>query len=465
VTTYADLFYGAASEVTGSMHLLEVNGKRILLDCGMFQGRREESNRLNRSLPFSPKNIDVMVLSHPHIDHSGSIPTLCKGFDGDIVCTLATRDLCAVMLMDSAHIQEKDAEFYNKKIARNESEFISPIYTFSDVEKSLRQFIAINYERSFRLTDGVTLTFYDAGHVLGSAITVLDIEEEGDKRRLVFSGDIGRKHIPILKDPTLVPDANIMLLESTYGNREHDPIEVADDRLADAVNAIYKRKGKIIIPSFALERAQDLIYSFHRLLKLRKIPEIPVYVDSPLTLKITEIFKLHPECFDEEILLLYSNREDPFDFPSLEFTRSKEDSQKLNQMEGPMVIISASGMCEGGRVLHHLRNNISNPNNMILIVGFQAKNTLGRKIVERQSKVRIFGLEHDLEAEVRIINAFSAHADRHGLDAFALASKETLQHLFLVHGEAEQSEAMANRLRTQGIENVKVPLRGEFVDI
>ncbi len=458
-------FLGAAGGVTGSMHLLEVNGKRILLDCGFFQGRREESNELNRNLPFAPENIDAMVLSHAHIDHSGNVPLLCRKYDGDVVCTLATRDLCSVMLMDSAHIQEKDAEFYNKKIAKSESEYISPIYDYEDVEQALRQFIAINYERPYRLTDDITLTFYDAGHVLGSAVVVLDINENGTKKRLVFSGDIGRPRLPILNDPTLIDNANIMIMESTYGNREHDPYEMADDQLADAINAVCERKSKLIIPSFALERAQEILYSINTLLKGNRIPRIPVYVDSPMTIKVTEIFRLHPECYDEEIQALFDSREDPFDFPELEICRSKEDSQALNDESGPMVIISASGMCEAGRILHHLRNNIGNPDNIILIVGFQAKNTLGRKIVERQPQVRIFGLEHDLEAEVRIINAFSAHAGKSGLERFGLASKDTLEKLFLVHGEPEQSEALAENLRGKGISEIHIPQRGDFFDL
>lgn len=458
-------FFGGAGEVTGSMHMIEVNGKRILMDCGFHQGHREEANRLNRNLPFAPRNVDVMLLSHAHIDHSGNIPSLCKNYDGDIVSTLATRDLCAVMLMDSAHIQEKDAEFFNKKIARNPSEEIVPIYSYEHVSKCLEQFISINYGRPYRLTDDVTLTFYDAGHVLGSSVAVLDIQENGMKRRLVYSGDLGRKQIPILNDPTHIPDADIMLLESTYGNRVHDPIEIADNRLAEAVHAIYERKGKLIIPTFALERTQEILYSFHKLLKTGRIPRLPIYVDSPLAIKVTDIFRLHPECFDEEILSLFDNHEDPFDFPELQVVRSKEESQRLNEESGPMVIMSASGMCEGGRILHHLRNNIGDPNNMILIVGFQASHTLGRRIVERQPRVRIFGLEHDLEAEVRVINAYSGHADKEGLDAFALASKDTLRKLYLVHGEADQSAAMAERLRGKGIREVHVPQRGEFVDL
>lgn len=458
-------FFGAAGGVTGSMHMIEVNGKRILLDCGMFQGHREESNQLNRNLPFAPENVDVMVLSHAHIDHSGSIPLLCRKYEGDIITTLATRDLCAVMLMDSAHIQEKDAEFFNKKIAKHPEDFIKPTYSYPDVEKCLKQFVAINYDRPYHLCDGVTLTFHDAGHVLGSASVTLDIVENGKTRRLVFSGDVGRKRIPILKDPVPIADAEILILESTYGNRRHDPIEIADDKLAEAVKAIHQRKGKIIIPSFALERTQEILYTFHKLLKAEKIPRTPVYIDSPLAIKVTDIFRLHPECYDEEIQSLFEVKEDPFEFPDLNVVRSKEASQALNDESGPMVIMSASGMCEAGRVLHHLRNNIADPNNMILIVGFQAKHTLGRKIVDREPTVRIFGMEHSLEAEVRIINAFSGHADRDGLDAFALASKNTLQQLFLVHGEPDQSEAMAERLRGLGIADIRIPSRGDFVDL
>ncbi|MGC9329569.1 MAG: MBL fold metallo-hydrolase, partial [Candidatus Hinthialibacter sp.] len=292
-------FFGAAQGVTGSMHMIEVNGKRILLDCGMYQGRRKEANELNRNLPFAPENIDVMVLSHAHIDHSGSIPLLCRKYNGDIITTLATRDLCAVMLMDSAHIQEKDAEFYNKKIAKGPEEYIQPTYSYNDVEKCLGQFIAINYDRPFHLCGGVTLRLHDAGHVLGSAIVVLDIQENGVHKRLVFSGDLGRKRIPILRDPTIVPDADYMILESTYGDRKHDPIEIADEKLADAVKAIHKRKGKIIIPSFALERTQEILYSFHKLFKTNAIPPTPIFVDSPLAIKVTDIFRLHPECYDE----------------------------------------------------------------------------------------------------------------------------------------------------------------------
>lgn len=459
-------FMGAAGGVTGSMHLIEVNGKRILLDCGMYQGHRDEANQLNRNLPFASQNIDVAVLSHAHIDHSGSLPLLSRGYEGDIITTLATRDLCNAMLMDSAHVQEKDAEFFNKKIAKREEEYISPIYDYTDVEKCMKQFIAINYDRPYSLCDGVKLTFLDAGHVLGSSVVVLDIDEK-DKgiRRLVFSGDVGRKRIPILKDPASITNADFMILESTYGNRKHDPIEIADNELADAVNTIFKRKGKLVVPAFALERSQEILFSFHKLLKANKIPHIPVYIDSPLTVKITDIFRLHPECFDEEMQALYDVREDPFVFPDLILTRTKEDSQALNDRKGPFVIIAGSGMCEGGRILHHLRNAVEDANNMILIVGFQAVNTLGRKIMEKQPKVRIFGMEHPLEAEVRVIHAYSGHADMDGLDAFALASKNNLKKLFLVHGEPDQSHVMAERLRKAGIPEVYTPARGEHFDL
>ncbi len=452
-------FHGAARTVTGSQHLIEVNGIRILLDCGLYQGRRKDAFERNRNLPFDPRDVDVMVLSHAHIDHSGNIPNLVRsGFKGDILCTFATRDLCATMLRDSAHIQKYDVEYVNKKRARQGQELLEPIYTVEDAVQSLKHFLAIGYERPFRITPEITLTFYDAGHILGSAIVVLDIIEEGKERRLAFSGDLGRPNRPILKDPSPIEFADILLLESTYGTRVHQPFPEAERELERIISETYRRGGKVIIPSFAVGRTQELVYRIHKLKQRRDIPvSLPVFVDSPLAIDATSIFRLHPECYDEEVEQFLLESGDPFGFQQLRYTRSVEASKELNFLREPAVIISASGMCEAGRIQHHLKNNIEDPKNTILIVGWQAPQTLGRRIVERQPNVKIFGEEYRLNAQVEVINGFSAHADREEMLSWLGAMKRRPEHVFVVHGEEEVAESFAGTLLQQGIPNTYVP--------
>lgn len=454
-------FHGAARTVTGSQHLIEVNDHRILLDCGLYQGKRDESLRRNRNLPFDAASIDVMVLSHAHIDHSGNIPTLVKsGFRGDIVCTFATRDLCSTMLMDSGSIHERDAEFLNKKRARSGEPPIEPLYTIEDAVNSLESFAAVGYHRQREIAPGVYVTFLDAGHMLGSAIVVLDIEDRDVGRDvcLVFSGDLGRANIPILRDPESVDHADVLLLESTYGDREHEPYFDSEKRLEHIVNDTYRRGGALIIPAFAVGRTQQLVYTLHRMMVRRDIPTLPVFVDSPLAINATAVFRLHPEAYDSEIRAFMLAEGDPFGFDSLVYTRSVEQSKELNFRRDPFIVISASGMAETGRILHHLRNRIEDPNNTILIVGWQAPDTLGRRLVEGVSPVRIFGEEYTVRARVEVINGFSGHADRSELLAWAAAIGKRPRHTFLVHGEEAAAQALADGLRTEaGYEDVAVP--------
>lgn len=457
-------FHGAVRTVTGSQHLIAVNGRKILLDCGLYQGSRKMSYERNQNLPFDASDVDVLILSHAHIDHSGNIPNLVKsGFKGDIICTYATRDLCAIMLRDSAKIQKYDIEYINKKRKRNKLPLLEPIYEMEDVLDSLKQFIGIGYERPYQVMPGISLTFYDAGHILGSAITVLDIEDQESKetKRLVFSGDIGRPDRPILNDPTFIDSADILLIESTYGNRQHAAQDEASERLEEVVNATCKRGGKLIVPAFAVGRTQELVYRLHQLVEARDIPpDLAVFVDSPLAIDATAIYRLHPEAYDEEVeaFMAKDRHGDPFGFDMIRYTRSTNESKELNFLREPAVIISASGMAEAGRILHHLKNNIEDPRNTILIVGWQAPDTLGRRIVEKQPEVKIFGETYKLQAEVEVINGFSAHADRSELLEWAGHLRQPPAHTFIVHGEVEASFALADGLRSaHGFRNVTVP--------
>jgi metallo-beta-lactamase family protein len=461
-------FHGAVRTVTGSQHLVEVNGLKILLDCGLYQGSRKQSYKRNQELPYNAEEVDILVLSHAHIDHSGNIPNLVKsGFQGDIVCTYATRDLCAIMLRDSAKIQKYDIMYVNKKRKRNDLPPLEPIYTVKDAMESLKHFIGIGYERPYKLTPNITLTFYDAGHILGSAIVVLDIVDQDEKRdiRLLFSGDLGRPDRPILRDPAFLDGADVLLIESTYGNRYHENLDEATDKLEKIVNETCQRGGKLIVPAFAVGRTQELVYRLHKLVEARNIsPQLPIYVDSPLAIDATGIYRLHPEAYDEETVrfLAEDRHGDPFGFDMMRYTRTTAESKELNFLRDPAVIISASGMAEAGRILHHLKNNIEDPRNTILIVGWQAPQTLGRRIVERQPKVRIFGEEYELKAEVATINGLSAHADRAELLAWTGHLQERPSHTFIVHGEEEVSLDFAEALRQeQRFTNVHVPQLGQ----
>ncbi|MCX5869270.1 MAG: MBL fold metallo-hydrolase [Deltaproteobacteria bacterium] len=457
-------FHGAARTVTGSQHLLEINGRKIMLDCGLYQGKRKEAFERNRSEFCQGKKIDTLILSHAHIDHSGRIPCLVRnGFRGDIICTSATRDLCAVMLMDSAFIQEKDVEFVNKRRQKNRQMPFEPLYTQEDVARSMAQFVGLNYNRRHQLFPGVHLTLMDAGHMLGSAHVILDIDDQdtGKARRLVFSGDIGRPGIPIIRDPVpLTAGADILIMESTYGNRTHPPYLETEKELERIVNQTVQRGGTLLIPAFAVGRTQQLVYSLHKLHSSGSIPELPIFVDSPLATRTTDIFKLHPEVYDAEILafILADNNSNPFGFDKLQYTQSVEQSKALNERKGPMIIISASGMMEGGRILHHLRSRIEDPRNTILITGWQAPNTLGRRIVEKEQIVRIFGEEFQMKAHVEIQTGFSGHADHDGLMDFVRVMEKRPEQTFIVHGEEEASQTLAHDLQTElGLKNVVIP--------
>ncbi len=459
-------FHGAVRTVTGSQHLVRVNNHTILLDCGLHQGRRQTSYERNVQLPFAADAVDVMVLSHAHIDHSGNIPNLVKsGFRGDILCTYATRDLCAIMLQDSARIQLYDVEYLNKQARRSGEKPIGPIYTLEDALNSLKYFASVAYERQREIAPGVWLTLYDAGHMLGSAIVVLDIEDRsaGRERRLVFSGDLGRPDQPILHDPTPIEGGDILILESTYGDREHPDQLDQDTQLAEVINETARRRGKVIVPAFAVGRTQELVYRIHRLLHSGQIEvDLPIYVDSPLAIDATGVYRLHPEAYDEETSrFLLEEGGDPFGFKRMIYTRSVEQSKELNERPGPAVIISASGMAEAGRILHHLSHNIEDPRNTILIVGWQAPDTLGRRLVEKTPRVQILGNTYQVRANVLTITGLSAHADRSELLAWLNAFERRPEHIFLVHGDEEVSLAFADTLRRAAHPQVTVPHLGQ----
>jgi metallo-beta-lactamase family protein len=461
-------FLGAARTVTGSMHLISLNGTKILLDCGMYQGKRSESYERNKNFQFDPSDIDAVLLSHAHIDHAGNLPNLVKnGFSGPIYATGATRDLCNIMLYDSAYLQERDIEYVNKKHQKNHEPLVEPLYSVEDVTTAMSQFVSINYEKPIQVARGITATFLDAGHILGSAITVLEVEENGKRKRIGFTGDLGRKNVPIIRDPQSIGSVDVLISESTYGGKLHDPVVGMKDSLCEVIKRTSDRGGKVIIPSFSVGRTQEIVYILSELFDEGRLPVIPIYVDSPLAVNASEIFRLHTECFDQEMLAHLHANEDPFGFNRLVYIRSVDESKKLNSMQSSCVIISASGMCEGGRIVHHLANNIENPKNTILVVGFMAEHTLGRRIVEKQPEISIFGEIHKLKAEVAVLNSFSAHADQGELVKFIQDSdQEQLKKIFLVHGEIGQIEKFSLKLKETGIKkDIFIPVTGEKAEV
>ena len=455
-------FSGATREVTGSCHLITVGEHTIALDCGLYQGRRAESREKNIHLPYAPERLSSIVLSHAHIDHAGRLPFLTRnGYTGTIWATAATRDLCAIMLADSAHIQEKDVEFLRRK-GRDAAE---PLYTQDDIGPLMQRMVGEPYDRTFAVAPGIKATFVDAGHILGSASVILECTENNTTKRLVFSGDVGRWGLPIIRDPHPPAGADIVIMESTYGDRDHPPFTDMRSRLAEIVKDTAARGGRVLIPAFAVGRVQELVYDLHALARDKSIPAIPVYIDSPLAADATTVFGMHPEIFDRTEGLVQKVQE-LFRFDLVRYTRDVTESKALNLQRGPMVVIAASGMAEAGRILHHIANGAADPRNTILIVGFQAEHTLGRRIVERRPTLTVFGDEIPLRARVEVLNGYSAHADRRELNRWIDAVAGTAERkppVHLVHGEPPSQDALASQLRGRGYD-VHIPAMGDRAD-
>jgi metallo-beta-lactamase family protein len=446
-------FIGAARTVTGSLHLLEYKKQKFLLECGMFQGHREEAERINSTFPFKPKDIRAVILSHAHIDHSGNLPNLVRrGFSGPIFCTSATKDIASLLLLDSAKIQEYDFEYLNKKRAQKGLLPKEPLYTIADAEKTLEQLQSVDYDTDFEPVSGVNVTLHDAGHILGSSVIMIEV----DGKRLLFSGDLGRKNMPIIKDPANVQDVDYMILESTYGGRKHASFDNMQEELKGLIEEAKRKKSKMIIPAFAVERTQLLVTMLKNLYDEGCLKDVPVYVDSPLASNVTDVFRRHPECFDTETSKIFTEG-DPFNFPNLQYVADVEESKSLNDKTGPMVIMSASGMCEGGRVTHHLIHSINDERNMIVLTGFQARGTLGRKILERAPKLMIFNDEFELRAKTYFMSGLSAHADGDDLLHYVETAQDSrLKKVYLVHGEIEESQVLQQKIKTLGLE-VDIP--------
>lgn len=461
-------FCGAAGTTTGSQHLLEINGKRILLDCGLYQGSRSRAYDVNCCFPYyDPAKLDVVVLSHAHIDHSGNLPNLVKkGFVGNIHATHATRDLCQIMLADSARIQKADTDWLNKHRKREGLEPVEPLYSEQDAERCLRQFVTSGYDRKMTIADGVDLIFIDAGHILGSAQVLLEVRDrdDGKTKRFLFSGDIGRGGNEVLRDPVAVTDVDFLLMESTYGGREHEAPPGVGDHFAEVIRGALRLKGKILIPAFAVERTQQILYILHDLFEKGALPEIPVFVDSPLAVSATEIYRLHPDAFNEDVYQALFERSNPFGFENLTLVRSVSGSKSLNDLEGSAIIISASGMCEAGRILHHLKNNISDSSTTVLFVGYCAEHTLGRRIRDGESPVPILGSRHPVKARIEAVDSFSGHADHSELLDYFQRTTGPKQKVWLVHGEQESALALQEALAGVHEHPVEVAVLGTTVE-
>lgn len=461
------LFHGAAGEVTGSMHMVHVDDHWVALDCGLFQGRRADSEAKNRAWPMPPNEIAAVVLSHAHIDHCGRLPKLVKdGFNGPIFCTPAVRDLCAIMLPDSAHIQEEDVVYVNKKRRRNNLPPIEPLYGYDDALAALKLMQSIGYGHWFQVVPGLLAAFQDAGHQLGSAGVQLAFgKRNGDTPSLFFTGDVGRPAAPILRDPEATPNVRTILCESTYGGRVHERVDDARENFTRIVKRTIERGGKVIIPAFAVGRTQTLVYFLHQAMVAGELPRMPVYIDSPLAVNATEIFKLHPECYDAEARSFHQVTGDILGSGCCHYVRSVDESKALHYRKDPCVIISASGMCETGRIQHHIKNNITNPRNTLLIVGFQAEHTLGRRLAEGAKRIVLFHEQYDVQAEVQQIHGFSGHADQAELLRLLQPQVGHTQRILLVHGEPDQAQIFAEKLREAGFPEVIVGQRGQRVTL
>lgn len=457
-------FQGAAQTTTGSMHIIDINGKRILLDCGLYQGHRKEAFEKNRKLAVDPSTVDCVLLSHAHIDHSGNLPSLIRaGYRGPIYTMEATRDLCLPMLHDCAYIHQHDVEIVNRRRQAEGKTLFEPLYTEPDVTQTLSQMIGVPYHREIPLGNEITATFYNAGHILGSSLVEIVAKQPNHtQRRLLFSGDLGQPGQPIIPPPEVIPSPDILLVESTYADRDHPPRANVSARLRDYILDILQQKSKLIIPAFSVGRTQQLLFFLNGLLREGKIPQVPIYVDSPLSYKATQVYAKHTDCYGENASRLIRQGVDLFRMPGLEYLTTSDQSKALNTAKGPMVIIAASGMCEGGRILHHLQNHVGDPRNIVLITGYQAEGTLGRRIVNLESPLKIFGDEFELQARVHTINALSAHADRSALRAWvkAMNPEGRIRHTFAIHGELEKVQAMCQILREEGYHNPKAPAPG-----
>lgn len=459
-------FIGAAQTVTGSKHLLTTKeGKKILLDCGLFQGKGSNEEHKNQLFSFDASGIDYLILSHAHIDHSGNIPNLVKqGFSGNIICTPATADLCKIMLTDSVHIQISDLKFVNKRRIKRGETPLEPLYEIDDVEQALAQIKTVKYNEEFEVCKNVWLTFTDSGHILGSAAINLKFKEGNSTKHLCFTGDIGRYNGSILKDPQPFPQADYIIAESTYGDRLHSNNTMSEEQLLEVVyNTCVTKKGKLIIPAFSLGRTQEIVYALDQLATLKKLPKINVYVDSPLSINATNIMREHEECFNNEILEYMKKDDDPFGFNNLIYVQSVEESKKLNELKGPCIIISASGMIEAGRIKHHVANNIGNPKNTILIVGYAEPHSTGGKLRNGDKTIKIFGEEYQVYADVVIMDSYSAHGDyKEMIQYLSCQNKSKVKQLFLVHGEYATQVHYKERLLDAGFKHVKIPSMGDI---